>query len=76
MVNGVGRRMGVLDGGGNRRREGTVSGFNVGYPIITNGDFVALFSAVRGGDAAPPNYFEISCLKHHTNIRRTSQQTM
>jgi len=28
MVNGVGRRMGVLDGGGDRRREGAVLGVN------------------------------------------------
>jgi len=30
VVNRVGRRMGVLDGGGDRRREGIVLGVNVG----------------------------------------------
>jgi len=36
-VSGVGRGMGVLDGGGNRRREEAVLGVNVGHPIVTNG---------------------------------------
>ena len=35
--------------------KGAVSAVNVGHPIVTNGDLVALlFSAVRGGDAALP----------------------
>jgi len=33
--------MGVLNFGGDRRREGAVLGMNVGRPIVTNGDFVA-----------------------------------
>jgi len=37
----VSRGMGVLDGGGDRRREGAVLGLNMGRPIVTNGDFVA-----------------------------------
>ena len=41
VVSGVGRGMGVLDGGGDRRREGTVLGVNLGRPTETNGDFVA-----------------------------------
>ena len=41
MTNAVGRRMSVLDGGGDRRREGTVLGVNLGRPIVTNGNFVA-----------------------------------
>jgi len=41
VVSGVGRAMGVLDWGGDRRREGTVLGVNVGHPIVTNGDLVA-----------------------------------
>jgi len=40
VVSGVGRGMGVLDGGGDRRREGAVLGVNVGRPIVTSGDFV------------------------------------
>jgi len=43
--------MGVLNGGGYRRREGegTVLEVNVGRPILTNGD----------GDALFPDYFGI-----------------
>jgi len=41
VVSGIGRGMGVLDGGGDRRREGTVLGVNLGRPIVTNGVFVA-----------------------------------
>jgi len=49
MVSGVGRGMGVLDGGGDRRMEGAVLGVNLGRPIVTNGAFeTRLFS----------NYFE------------------
>jgi len=43
MVSGVGRGMGVLDGGGDHRREDTVLEVNVEYPVITNGDSDALF---------------------------------
>jgi len=41
MVSGVGRGIGVLDGGGDRRREGAVLGMNLGHPIVTNEDCVA-----------------------------------
>jgi len=41
LFRGFGREMGVLDGGGDRRREGVVLGVNVGYRIVTNGYFVA-----------------------------------
>ena len=41
VVSRVVRMMGVLDGGGDRRREGTVLGVNLGRPIVTNGVFVA-----------------------------------
>ena len=41
MVSGVGRGMGVLDAGGDRRREEAVLGVNVWHPIVTIGDFVA-----------------------------------
>ena len=41
LVSGVGRRMGVLDAGGDRSREGAVLGVNVVHPIATSGDFVA-----------------------------------
>jgi len=36
-VSGVGRRMGVLDRGGDRRRGRAVLGVNFGRPIVTNG---------------------------------------
>jgi len=49
MVSGVGRGMGVLDGGENRQREGIVLGVNVGHPIVTN-----VILCVRGGDVALP----------------------
>jgi len=38
---GVDRAMGVLDGGGERRRESVVWVVNLEHPIVTNGDFVA-----------------------------------
>jgi len=43
MVSGVGPGIGVLDGGGDRRRERAVflGGLNLGRPIVTNGAFVA-----------------------------------
>jgi len=41
MVSGVGRGMGVLDGGDGRRTERAVLGVNLGRPIVTNTDFVA-----------------------------------
>ena len=41
VVSGVGRRMGVSDGSGDRRREGAVLEVNVGHLIVTKGDFVA-----------------------------------
>ena len=34
MVSWVGRGMGVLDGGGDRRREGVVLGVNLGRPVV------------------------------------------
>jgi len=41
VVSGVGRGMGVLNFGGDRRREGSVWGVNLRRPILTNGNFVA-----------------------------------
>jgi len=41
VVNGVGRGMGVLDGGDGRRREGTILGVNVKHTIVTVGNSVA-----------------------------------
>jgi len=41
VMSGFGRGMGVLDGGGDRRREWAVWGINVGHATVTNGDFVA-----------------------------------
>jgi len=43
---GVGRWMGVLGGGGYRRREGAVLEVNLGCPIVTNGDFVQVCCVV------------------------------
>jgi len=40
-VSGVGRGIGVLNGGGYRQREGAVLGMKLGYPIVTHGAFVA-----------------------------------
>ena len=40
VVNGVGREMGVLDGGGDHRGEGIILGVNLGCPFVTIGDFV------------------------------------
>ena len=40
VVTGVGLAMGVLDFGGDRRREGAVLGVNLGRPIVTNGDLL------------------------------------
>ena len=54
MVSLVGRGMGVLDGGGDRRREGTILGVNLGHPIVTDGTLRHSYSVVRGGDAALP----------------------
>jgi len=48
MVSGVGRGMGVLDGGGDRLRERAVLWVNLGRFVVTNEDFATrLF----------PNYF-------------------
>jgi len=41
MVSGVGRVMGVLDGGGEHQRGRGSFGINLGCPTVTNGDFVA-----------------------------------
>ena len=41
VVSGIGREMGVLDGGCYRRRGRGSLGVNLGRPIVTNGDFVA-----------------------------------
>jgi len=35
VVSGIGRGMGVLDGSGDRRREGAVLGVNLWRPIVT-----------------------------------------
>jgi len=40
VVSGVWLGMGVLDRGGDRRREGTVLEVNLGRPIVTNEDLV------------------------------------
>ena len=51
VMSGVGRGMGVLDGGGDRRREGAVLAVNLGRPIVTYGDFTTrLFQNYFGQD--------------------------
>jgi len=50
VLSGVGRGMGVLDGGDDRRREGAVLGVNLGHPILTMG-------LLRRGSSLL-NYFE------------------
>ena len=55
-VSGVGREMGVLDEGGDRRRGKGSFGVNLGRPIITSGDFVTLLF---------PNYFGQYLLWHY-----------
>jgi len=48
MVSEVGRGMGrVLDGGGERRREGAVLGVNLGRPIVTNGPLLRSCAAIE-----------------------------
>jgi len=46
VVSGVGRGIGVLDEGGDRRREGAVLGVNFGRPIVTNGAFATRSSQI------------------------------
>jgi len=53
MVSVVGRGMGVLDGGGDRQKKGSL-GVNFGRPAVTNGYFVAQLCE---SDALFPNYF-------------------
>jgi len=49
VVSRVGRGMGVLDDGGDRRKGRSSFGVNVRHPIITN-----KILCVRGGDAGLP----------------------
>ena len=51
VVSGVSRGIGVLEGGGDRRRESAVFGVNLGHPIVTNRDFeTRLFPNYVGQD--------------------------
>jgi len=54
VVSGVGRGMGVLDGGGYHRREVAVLGMNFGRPIVTNED---ILSSLCKSDTLFRNYF-------------------
>ena len=54
IVSGVGRGMGVLDGGGDRRKKRDSFGAESGRPVVTYGDFVARLCE---SDALFPNYF-------------------
>jgi len=58
MVSGVGRGMGVLDGGSNRRRGKGSFGVNLGRPIVTNGDSAA---ELCESDVLFPNHFGRTC---------------
>jgi len=46
VVRGVGRAMGVLDWGGDRRRGGAVLGVNLGRSIVINGAFATRSSQI------------------------------
>ena len=61
MVSGVGRGMGVLDEGRDRRREGAVLGVNLGHPcIVINEDFATrLFPNYFGQDSFSINLLVI-----------------
>ena len=52
VVSGIDRGMGVLDGGGDRRRKRGSFGVNVGRPVVTKGDFVASLCASAYSDRA------------------------
>jgi len=53
MVSGVGRGIGVLDGGGDRRRKRDSFGANLGRPIVTNEDFATrLFPPLHDASAS------------------------
>jgi len=47
VVSGVWLGMGVLDRGGDRRREGTVLEVNLGRPIVTNGALATRSSQIN-----------------------------
>ena len=46
VVSEVGREMGVLDEGGDRRRKGAVFKGDLGHPIVTNGAFATRSSQI------------------------------
>ena len=46
VVRGVGRGIGVIDGGGDRRRERGSFGVNLGRPIVTDGAFAMRSSQI------------------------------
>ena len=52
VVSGVGRGMGVLDFGGDRRKGRGSLGVNLQRPIITNGEFVAWLCGSAYSDRA------------------------
>jgi len=76
MVNGVGRGIGVLGQGGDRRRGRAVLGVNLGRPIITNKDIrcivvrelCALPKLFRGGLVRPCCPALLSCIDVHVCI--------
>ena len=49
LVSGIGRKMGGLDGGGDRQRSRGSFGANVGHPFVTSG-----ILCVKAGDASLP----------------------
>ena len=64
VVRGVGRGMGVLDFGGDRRRGRAVLGVNLGRTIVTNGDFVAYLRGSARTDRAVVWYGEWDWPRH------------
>jgi len=52
VMSGVGLGVGVLDFGGDHRRERGSMGVNLRHPIVTNGDFVATLCGSAYSDRA------------------------
>ena len=65
VVSGVGRRMGLLDGGGDRRKGMGSFGVNLGRPIVTNGDGDALLANYFGEDWFSHWNFHVHCTALH-----------
>ena len=65
--------MGVLDGDGDRRREGAVLGVNLGRPIVTNGAFATRSSQITAQSCAnltSSHFIVCTCLSRITSEMR------